>query len=152
MIAKIHTVVTRDFVAVPTSAYDASVANAVFTDIEVAINKILSKIRKQGFFMEDIVLDRIDNITQFTSVMNANIDKINSYFRAMNESLSTSYMLGREILETMKVDVVNDDAISSIVIHDDKIQVELANGQIVDVKKDSITSTKGADVQEITHA
>jgi hypothetical protein len=102
--------------------------------------------------MEDIQLDKIENITQFTSVMNANVDKVNSYLKSINEALSTNYLLGKEILETMKIDVVNADGVSAIVVYDDRIDVEMINDQVVSVRQDHVTSKKGTDTQEIVHA
>jgi hypothetical protein len=102
--------------------------------------------------MEDIALDRIENITQFTSVMNANVDKVNSYLKSINEALSTNYLLGKEILETKKIDVVNTDGVSAVVVYDDRIDIEMINEQIVSVRQDHVKSVKGTDIQEITHA
>jgi hypothetical protein len=152
MIANVKNIVTRDFVPLPTEAYSAEVANGVFSSIETSINGILQKIRDRGFYMDNIALDRIDNITQFTSVMNSNIDKINLYLSSINQALATNYLLGKEILETMKIDVLNADGASSIVVYDDRIDIAMANSQVVSVSQDKVISTKGSDIQEITHA
>ena len=152
MVAKVHTFVTRDFVDYPTVGYDVPGMNQLMTNIAVAINLIIGKIRGRGYFMEDIELESIGNITQVEQVLNRNIDKVNMYFSALNTAFKESYMLEKEILETMKIDVVNTDSSSAIVVYSDRVDIELNNGQVVSVKTNEVTSVKDGDTQVITHA
>jgi hypothetical protein len=152
MVAKVTSMVTSDFVNYAETGYDINGMNILMQDAAVAINKILSKIRNRGFFMDDIELENIANITQVSEVLNRNIDKINEYFSALNSTFSEHYMLSKEILETMKIDIVNVDSTSTVVVFEDRVDIELNNGQIVSVKKDEVTSVKDGDSQTITHA
>jgi hypothetical protein len=70
----------------------------------------------------------------------------------MNKLFSENYLLQKEILETMAIDVVNDDSVSSITIARDNIGISMANGQFVTVKEDFVSSTKDGTEQVITHA
>lgn len=151
MVAKILSLITRDFIDYPASGYTIPGMNKVMQDIEDGINAIIDKIRSRGYFMEDIQLDKIENITQVEKVLNRNIDKINLYFSSLNTAFKESYMLEKEILETMKIDVVNADSTSSIVVFSDRIDIEISNGQVVSVKSDEVTSVKGTDIKTITH-
>jgi len=152
MVANITSIVTRDFVPSPIEGYTIESINELMINIAYSINGILEKIRDRGFNMEDISLKNIDNITQVTEVLNENINMINKYFSDMNETFAQNYMLNKEVLETMKIDVANTDAMSTIVVFDDRVDVELDNGQIVSVKKNEVTSVKGNDTQTIAHA
>jgi len=152
MVAKVLSLVTRDFIDYPSDGYTIPGINKVMQDAEDGINTIIEKIRSRGYFMENIQLEEIGNITQVEQVLNRNIDKINLYFSSLNTAFKESYMLEKEILEVMKIDVVNTDSMSSIVVFSDRIDIEINNGQIVSVKSDEVTSVKGTDTKTITHA
>lgn len=151
MVANVHTLVTRNFATYPIDGYNLSSMNIYIERMEKIVNIILAKIRKKGYFMDDIQLQKIDNITQVEKVLNENIDKINTYLMSLNDTLGQNYMLSKEILETMKIDVLNDDSSSTIVVFNDRIDVELNNGQVVSVQTDKVTSVKDGDTKVITH-
>jgi len=152
MVAKVISMAMVDFVNYPEVGFDITGMNAVSESMEKAINKIVAKLRDRGYNMNDIELERIGNITQVTNVLNRNIDKVNEYFSAMNKTFSEQYMLSKEILETMKIEVVNEDSMSNVVVYRDRVDVELGNGQVVSVNTNEVKSVKGADEQIITHA
>jgi hypothetical protein len=152
MVAKVTSIVSNVFVKYPEDDIGVVELNMVFANIEESINYVLKKVRDRGFFMEDLVLDRVDNITQVVTVTNSNIDKVNLFIRNMNKLFSENYLLQKEILETMSIDVVNDDSISSITIARDNIGISMANGQFVTIKEDIVSSTKDGTEQVITHA
>jgi hypothetical protein len=152
MVAKVTSIVSNVFVKYPEDDIGVVELNMVFANIEESINYVLKKVRDRGFFMEDLVLDRVDNITQVVTVTNSNIDKVNLFIRNMNKLFSENYLLQKEILETMSIDVVNDDSIAAITIARDNIGISMANGQFVTIKEDIVSSTKDGTEQVITHA
>lgn len=151
MVAQVFSLMITDFIKYPNADYDIDVINGVMTNIQNAINGLIAKIRSRGYAMDDIVLDKITNITQVSNVLNKNIDKINQYFSALNKAFEEQYMLSKEVLETMKIEVLNKDSNSMVVVYEDKIDVELNNGQVVSIKRDTVTSKKGDDIKTITH-
>ena len=151
MVAQVFSLMITNFIKYPNADYDIDVINGVMTNIQNAINGLIAKIRSRGYAMDDIVLDKITNITQVSNVLNKNIDKINQYFSALNKAFEEQYMLSKEVLETMKIEVLNKDSNSMVVVYEDKIDVELNNGQVVSIKRDTVTSKKGDDIKTITH-
>ena len=151
MVAQVFSLMITNFIKYPNADYDIDVINGVMTNIQNAINGLIAKIRSRGYAMDDIVLDKITNITQVSNVLNKNIDKINQYFSALNKAFEEQYMLSKEVLETMKIEVLNKDSNSMVVVYEDKVDVELNNGQVVSIKRDTVTSKKGDDIKTITH-
>ncbi len=151
MVAKVTSMITRGFVDYPLDGYDINGINQIMTDTQTAINKLLVKIRDRGYAMEDVELEQIENITQVSEVLNRNIDKINHYFSSLNRVFSEQYMLSKEILESMKIDVLNNDSASSVVVYDDRVDIEMNNGQIVSVNTTEVVSVKDQDTQTLSH-
>jgi hypothetical protein len=152
MVASVKAMMTRYFISSPVENYTIDELNAITREMQNSLSAIVSKIKERGYSMVDIELESIDNITQVTAVMNRNIEKLNHYLSSLNQVFSENYLLSKEVLETMKIDVMNEDSTSSIVVYDDRIDVELFNGQVVSVSTDSVTSVKADDSQTITHA
>jgi len=152
MIASVKTMVTNNFIPYALDDIDIVAINIMFVNIAEGINKIVTKIRQRGFSMDDIQLENIDNITQVVRKTNNNIDKINKYFQSLNITLAENYLLGKEILETMAIDVINSDTTAVVTIFQDRIDIDLSNGQKVNIKQDSVTSSKDGDTQTIAHA
>lgn len=152
MVAKVFSLMVTDFIDYPTEGYDLVGINKITQDIQDSINKLITKIRDRGYTMDNIELEQITNITQVATVLNRNTDKVNLYFSALNKAFSEHYMLDKEVLETMKIEVMNEDTTSMVVVYKDRIDLELNNGQVVSVKADEVKSAKGQDTQTITHA
>jgi len=151
MVAKVLSLMTTNFIDYPNTGYDIDGINSVIQNIQESINNLIAKIRSRGYTMDDISLEKITNITQVSTVLNRNIDRVNQYFSALNKAFAEHYMLNKEVLETMKIEVLNKDSSSMVVVHEDRVDVELNNGQVVSIKTDTVTSTKDGDTQTITH-
>jgi len=152
MIASVKTLVSSIFVKYPPDDIDIDAINEIFASIEKSFNKIIKKIQDRGLTMDDMELERIDNITQVVSKLNSNIDTINKYISSLNSTFGENYLLQKEILETMSIDVVNSDSTAVVTVFDDRLNIAMANGQIVDVSAGKVVSTKDGDEQTIIHA
>ena len=152
MTALVKTFLSMEFIENTESSYDITDINNIITNIEFAFNAIIIKFTEQGFYMDDMVLEKATTMSGVMVAMNNNVDTINQYIASLNNSLKTNYLLDKEILSVMSVDVINRDGAATIEIHPLKINVGLHNGQIVEINTTSITSTLGADVQTIVHA
>ena len=152
MIAMVRTLLSMEFVENTESTYDLTDINTVITSIEFAFNAIILKFTEQGFYMDDMVLEKATTMSGVMVAMNNNVDTINQYIASLNNALKTNYLLDKEVLSVMSVDVVNRDGAATVEVHPLKINIGLNNGQVVEVNTTSITSTLGGDVQTIVHA
>ena len=152
MVAKVHSLMSRSFIDNSSGGLTITSINAIMVEIAATLNAISLKLRNRGYTMNDIVLDKIVDITQVAATLNININKINTYLSNINLAFAQNYMLSKEVLETMKIEVVNNDGISSVTVFDNRLEVSLSNGQSVSVKKDEVISIKDIDIQTITHA
>ena len=152
MTAMIRTLLSMEFVENTSGTYDLADINTVVTSIEFTFNTIIAKFTEQGFYMDDMVLEKATTMSGVMVAMNNNVDTINQYIASLNNALKTNYLLDKEVLSVMSVDVINRDGAATVEIHPLKINVGLHNGQIVEINTTNITSTLGADVQTIVHA
>lgn len=152
MTAMIRTLLTMEFVENTTGEYDLADINNIITNIEFAFNSIISRFTEKGFYMEDMVLEKATTMSGVMTAMNNNVDTINQYIASLNNALKTNYMLDKEVLSVMSIDVVNRDGAATVEVHPLKINVGLHNGQVVEINTTNITSTLDADIQTIVHA
>ena len=152
MTAMIRTFLSMEFVENTPGTYDLADINTIVTSIEFAFNTIIEKFTEQGFYMEDMVLEKAVTMSGLMTAMNNNVNTINQYISSLNNALKTNYLLDKEVLSVMSVDIVNRDGAATVEIHPLKINIGLHNGQIVEINTTNITSTLGADVQTIVHA
>lgn len=151
MVARVYTYITRDFVSHPSEGLTIAGINSLFSEKASAINRLISRLRERGYNMENMVLEQITDITQVTKVLNSNIDMLNKYMSALNVAYSTNYLLPKEVLETMKIELINDDTVGSVTVRDESIEVAMNNGQIVTVNTASVSSVKDGVTKTITH-
>jgi len=152
MVASVTGYVTNKFVKSIGDGYSIDSFNELMSSIEDSLNSIVSKIKNRGFYMDDVALDRATSVVDMLNTLNSNVEKINRYIVAINSALSDNYMLGKEILSAMEIKVVNSDAISSLVVYDDRLEVNLDAEQTVTIKKGEVSSTMNGDTQTIIHA
>ncbi len=152
MTAIVRTFLSMEFVENTPGTYDLVDLNNVVTNIEFAFNAIITKFTEQGFYMEDMVLEKAVTMNGVMTAMNNNVDTINRYISSLNNALKTNYMLDKEVLSVMSVDVVNRDGAATVEVHPSKINIGLHNGQIIEINTTSIVSDLDGDVQTITHA
>lgn len=152
MVAKVSTLLTMEFIENRDGVYDLAEINGVFTSIEFVFNTIIDKFGERGFFMEQMELEKATTMSGVMSAMNNNVDKINQYMSALNTSLATNYMLDKEVLSVMSIDVVNRDGAATVEVHPLKINIGLNNGQTIEVNTTSVVSELDGDTQTIVHA
>ncbi len=152
MTALVKTLLSMEFVSVSEGTYDILDINNTIINIEYAFNDIISKFTSKGFFMEDMVLEKVETMSGVMSAMNNNVTTINRYISSLNRALKTNYRLDKEVLSVMAIDVVNRDGAATVEVHPLKISVALHNGQTIDVNTTSVVSDLDGDTQTIIHA
>ncbi len=152
MTALVRTLLSMEFVPNTNGSYDLADINNIATNIEYVFNGIISKFADKGFYMDDMVLDKATTMSGVMTATNNNVDKINQYIASLNKALKTNYMLDKEVLSVMAIDVMNRDGAATVEVHPLKISVGLHNGQVVDINTTSVISEKDGDIQTIIHA
>ena len=152
MTAMIKTLLSMEFIPNTQGVYDLDDINNTITNIEFSFNVIIAKFTAQGFYMEDIVLEKATTVHGVMNAMNNNVDKLNKYIASLNTALKTNYLLDKEVLSVMSIDILNRDGAATVEVHPLKINIGLNNGQIIEINTTSITSDLAGDIQTITHA
>ncbi len=152
MTAIVRTLLSMEFIPNTEGVYDLTDINNTITNIEYVFNDIISKFTDKGFYMDDMVLEKATTMSGLMSVMNSNTDKINQYVASLNKALKTNYLLDKEVLSVMAVDLINRDGAATVEVHPLKISVGLHNGQVIDINTTSVVSNLDGDIQTIIHA
>ncbi len=152
MTAIVRTLLSMEFIPNGEGVYDLTDINNTITSIEYVFNDIISKFTDKGFYMDDMVLEKATTMSGLMSVMNSNTDKINQYVASLNKALKTNYLLDKEVLSVMAIDVMNRDGAATVEVHPLKISVGLHNGQVIDINTTNIVSDLDGDTQTIVHA
>ncbi len=151
MIASVSSLLTMVFVPTFSGEYDLIGINGSVTQIEYAFNVIVEKFRDKGFYMDDMVLEKAATMSEVGSAMDSNVETINRYIASLNKALETNYLLGKEVLSVMSIDLINNDGVSVVEASPDYLTISLNNGQTVKINTTEVVSSLSGDVQTITH-
>lgn len=126
--------------------------NDHFAQIQGAINIIVQKIIKRGYNMSDMELKQITDIGESIEVFNDNVATINSYLVSISELIGTDYLISKEILSTLRIDLLNTNTSAGVRVNPDNFSMTLANGQEISVVEGEVVSVLGDETLTLTHA
>jgi len=126
--------------------------NEKFGQIETSINFIVNKIIDRGYNMSQLELKQLTNIGEAIEVFNENVSTINSYLITISDLIGTDYLVGKEILSSMKIDIVNNNTTAGVRVNPDSIDISMSNGQSVKITEGKVESTLNEEALELTHA
>lgn len=152
MIAKVTGLITNRFAKFLKSQSTIDDINNAFKDTEEVLNAIVDKVIKRGYNMNMVELKTANNIGELLQVFNENMNTINQYLLSLSELTESEYLISKELLSVMKIDVRNNNTGASIKINPDDFRVTLSNGQEITIKQGTVTSVLNGEELSIQHA